>query len=129
VPHLKPPAPSPRPDGCIDFLCFRRADPNDVVAADGRKIIGSAARRLPEAVLQHGSIVLWAPGDSGTGTSIAEQLGQDPDDAAVLSACRGGLAGALAVEWRPDEPTACEHARAAELVKAKHANADWLRRR
>ena len=39
------------------FLCFSRADPNDVVVGT-QKIVGSAQRRRKGAVLQHGSI-LW----------------------------------------------------------------------
>jgi lipoate-protein ligase A len=38
-------------------LCFERASPFDVLVA-GRKVVGSAQRRLPDRVLQHGSIVL-----------------------------------------------------------------------
>ncbi len=39
------------------FLCFSRADPNDIVVGT-HKIVGSAQRRRKGAVLQHGSI-LW----------------------------------------------------------------------
>ncbi len=39
------------------FLCFARADCNDVVLA-GHKILGSAQRRRRGAVLQHGSLLL-----------------------------------------------------------------------
>jgi lipoyl(octanoyl) transferase len=38
-------------------LCFERASPLDVLWA-GRKIVGSAQRRLPDRLLQHGSIIL-----------------------------------------------------------------------
>jgi lipoate-protein ligase A len=38
------------------FLCFLDRDPEDVVVA-GTKIVGSAQRRRPRAVLQHGSIL------------------------------------------------------------------------
>lgn len=38
-------------------LCFERASPLDVLWA-GRKIVGSAQRRSPDRLLQHGSIIL-----------------------------------------------------------------------
>lgn len=41
------------------FLCFARADPNDIVLGQA-KIVGSAQRRRRGAVLQHGSILLAA---------------------------------------------------------------------
>lgn len=38
------------------FLCFARADPNDIVVG-ANKVVGSAQRRRKGAILQHGSIV------------------------------------------------------------------------
>lgn len=42
------------------FLCFLRADGNDIVNADGFKLVGSAQRRRRGVTLQHGSILLSA---------------------------------------------------------------------
>lgn len=46
------------------FLCFNRADPNDIVVGPN-KIVGSAQRRRRGCILQHGSILLrcsrWTP--------------------------------------------------------------------
>jgi lipoate-protein ligase A len=39
------------------FLCFTDRDPEDIVIRDV-KVVGSAQRRLPGAVLQHGSLLL-----------------------------------------------------------------------
>jgi lipoate-protein ligase A len=39
------------------FMCFRRRSPGDVVLK-GRKIVGSAQRRVKSALLQHGSILM-----------------------------------------------------------------------
>jgi len=41
------------------FLCFHRRSEGDVVAGDC-KVLGSAQRRLPGAVLQHGSLLVAA---------------------------------------------------------------------
>ncbi len=42
--------------GC-SFLCFHRRSKGDIVIGDS-KVMGSAQRRLPGAVLQHGSLLL-----------------------------------------------------------------------
>jgi lipoate-protein ligase A len=42
------------------FLCFLRANPNDIVHQSGIKITGSAQRRRRGVTLQHGSILLSA---------------------------------------------------------------------
>jgi lipoate-protein ligase A len=59
------------------FLCFARATELDLVA-DGRKIVGSAQRRRPGRILQHGSILLedhpWQPGTA----SVAAISGRRP---------------------------------------------------
>ena len=119
-----------RASPCRDELfCFTRGDPNDIVAPDGRKIVGSAQRRLESAVLQHGSIVLETPPGSPTATSVADQLGRPADEAAVLAACRDALADRLGVTWRADALSADEAARARALVLSKHTHPDWLRRK
>lgn len=46
------PQPLPRP-----FLCFHDHDPEDVLVGP-HKVVGSAQRRRPSAVLQHGSLLL-----------------------------------------------------------------------
>jgi lipoyl(octanoyl) transferase len=54
------------------FLCFARATELDLVAA-GRKIVGSAQRRTPGRILQHGSILLRNH-PLQPGTSCVEEL-------------------------------------------------------
>ncbi len=66
------------------FLCFSRADANDIVADPG-KIVGSAQRRRRGSVLQHGSLILssseYTPEfsgvlDLGVSTTFEELSGQ-----------------------------------------------------
>ncbi len=44
--------------GAEPFLCFLRANDNDIVSSSGIKVVGSAQRRRRGAILQHGSIML-----------------------------------------------------------------------
>jgi len=41
-----------------DFMCFKRRAEGDIVL-DGHKVVGSAQRRLRNALLQHGSLLLF----------------------------------------------------------------------
>jgi len=68
-----------------DLLCFARATELDLVAA-GRKITGSAQRRTPGRVLQHGSILLRShPLQPGT-ASIEDVVGVAPAPEAFADA-------------------------------------------
>ena len=78
------------------FLCFARATELDLTA-DGRKIVGSAQRRKPGRVLQHGSILLRDhPLQPGT-SSVAGVTGRTVDPATFALA----LARAFAETFGP----------------------------
>lgn len=106
------------------FFCFARRHCFDVMLGDN-KLAGSAQRRTPQAVLQHGSIM--------TGRRFAQQPTADPGESpeawvprlvVELPQALARLAG-LAVAagaWRPGE-----RARAEELW-AKYAGEAWTRR-
>jgi len=110
---------SVRPDdagGDEPFLCFERAHALDVVVGEC-KLAGSAQRRTPNAVLQHGSIVLDAiHPDSGVNPDglarrIARQFADD-----------NGLSLTPSV-WQPSElDRANRHA-------VRYNSATWTRRR
>jgi lipoate-protein ligase A len=51
------PGPQRDPREAEPDLCFERSSPFDILAR-GRKIVGSAQRRLPDRLLQHGSVIL-----------------------------------------------------------------------
>ncbi len=62
-------------EGGSPFLCFARATSLDLVV-DGKKLVGSAQRRLRSRFLQHGSILLSShPRQPGT-ASCASALGR-----------------------------------------------------
>lgn len=122
-----PPAvhsPAPNSAGPEPFLCFaRRADGDWVM--EGHKVGGSAQRRKPGGLLQHGSLLLdrseFAPELPGL-----NQLGEPrftPESFAAawlpLLAERSGFA------WVESELTPQENATAAELRETRYAAAAW----
>ena len=111
------------------------------VTANGRKLIGSAQRRVRGALLQHGSVLL-GPEHLG----LVDLLAGPPPEAADLaasstdlSACLGrpvsygevaghvveGFRRQLAVELRPQPLTAEELARARDLERDKYGDPDF----
>jgi lipoate-protein ligase A len=110
------------------FLCFTGRDGEDIVA-NGWKVVGSAQRRRPKAVLQHGSLLLAG----SERTPELPGLGEVAD--VTLSArawsfrlCRR-LPGVLGLSAREEEITAFESARSAVLAREVYENPDWTRRR
>jgi lipoate-protein ligase A len=78
----------------------------------GRKIIGSAQRRLPRAFLQHGSVLLdydpdlearVIPGGCAGDvvTSVARELGRDVPLAELKKAFAGGFSTTMGIEFTP----------------------------
>lgn len=118
----RPPQGVRRGDGAA--LCFAAVSSHEITVA-GRKLVGSAQRRVPGAILQHGSIALAAerarlaallPGDGGTAlrvleetmVSLAEILGRPPDPEAVGAAVSRGFAETFGIRlteasWHPAE--------------------------
>lgn len=116
--------PLPTPRGG-PFFCFERPGRTDLIFG-GRKLLGSAQRRLPGAVLQHGSLLL---GRRFAGHPGAE-LG-DPDAARVSAWCAAfatHAAAALELSERSAAWSAAQRADAAAR-RARYAGAAWTRRR
>lgn len=83
-------------DAADPFLCFLRADGNDVVSPEGVKVIGSAQRRRRGTILQHGSILLRASAATPHVRGIADLMpGFD------VQAFRARLPSALAGVFAP----------------------------
>jgi lipoate-protein ligase A len=120
-------APAARPHA---RWCFQVPGRHDLVAADGRKLCGSAQRRVRTAagarVLHHGSIVLERPALTPFAAAIA-----DGTDAAIAApALRALLARelgrALLLEPVPGRPTATEMALAESLRRDRYAEPAFL---
>lgn len=110
------------------FLCFSDRDSEDVVL-QGMKIVGSAQRRRSGAVLQHGSLLLrgsiLTPELPGL-----DDLSQIPRESADWSTLlRSLIPEALGLTALDGDFRIEERQRAASLLEAIYANADWTRRR
>lgn len=118
----------PRPERDRPFLCFTDADPEDIVML-GRKLVGSAQRRRPSAVLQHGSLVLETSARTPEIPGLREM---DGGRLSVLEWSRrfaGRVPEALGLAAHDGE-ISVEIARdAATLAEGTYADDDWTRRR
>jgi lipoate-protein ligase A len=91
-----------------DPSCFSSPSWYEIVV-DGKKIIGSAQRRLSNAFLQHGSILIdYDPtleaevipgGGGGSVTSIVNEIKRNLSDDGVKSALKAGFSKALQVDF------------------------------
>ncbi|MBX7166716.1 MAG: hypothetical protein K1X74_10255 [Pirellulales bacterium] len=110
------------------FLCFERRAVGDVLLG-GAKIAGSAQRRLADAVLQHGSILLRASVAAPNVPGIAELTGRELPVAELIDRWQTGLAAALAVRWQIARWTSRELTAAERLATTKYATTRWNRLR
>jgi lipoyl(octanoyl) transferase len=133
------PAPSLAP-------CFAEPVEDEVVAA-GKKLVGSAQRRLGEVILQHGSLplhddqsavaafVLAAPdappqahfadaSPADAPATLAGVLGREPEWSELTAALARGFTETFGVRLRADGLGARELERAAEGA-ARYAGAAW----
>lgn len=110
--------------------CFALPGRHDLVAPDGRKLVGSAQRRTRSGgrarVLQHGSIALRRPALTPFAGAVADQA----DPLAVEARLRRDLPGLLALRLRlalrPDRATAAELALAARLRHERYGAPEFL---
>jgi lipoate-protein ligase A len=115
--RVGPEAPSPSPRAHKNAWCFAVPGRHDLVAPDGRKILGSAQRRVRrprDRVLIHGSLVLSRPEATPFVAAVADQVElhrvRDPLQQALLAE----LASAI----EPGVATHASQLRAHELEAA-----------
>ena len=144
----KPALRSARPRGSAATApCFSSISRWEV-KCKGRKLIGSAQRRVNRAVLQHGSLLigeehkklldLLPPLEAPMLGCLERQLDRGSihleactaraSDFAELSACLArGFARCLEVEMKPSVLSSAEQEQVAELVAEKYGNPVWNR--
>ena len=110
------------------WLCFHKSSAVDLVAA-GRKLLGSAQRRIGRRVMHHGSLPLARNALTPGAISAGELLGRVVPFAEMAEALRRELTAEFGVELVAGTATADERARAAELVATKYGHAEWTQRR
>ncbi|MBX6312605.1 MAG: lipoate--protein ligase family protein [Isosphaeraceae bacterium] len=111
------------------FLCFADHDPEDIIIAGGGKVVGSAQRRRPGAVLQHGSLLLSQSTRTPELPGLSEFAGPEAAALAWSEILRARVPAALGLEARAAEITPDERRRAAALEVAVYRNPAWTRRR
>lgn len=110
------------------FLCFTDRDPEDIVVA-GHKIVGSAQRRRPGAILQHGALLLAGSEATPELPGLGDLTHVATDTHLWSERLQADLPGQLELLPRPDEPTRAERARAETLRRAVYADPAWTDRR
>ncbi len=112
-------------DRAEPFFCFARQHPLDVVVGS-MKLAGSAQRRTPAGILQHGSIMLEAVHPEQPSADVRRHAAIGADELAHRIARRFADDNDLALEtgvWRDDElARAEEHA-------SRYNSPTWTRRR
>ncbi len=126
-------------------LCFSAVGRHDVLVG-GKKVIGSAQRRFPAAILQQGSILLdfdptgialiLPPGKRaaiasslGTIGSLRETLGWHPDRLVVEAAVREGVSCGMGIELAEGTLEPEELKLSDQLAIDRYASEDWTFRR
>lgn len=106
--------------------CFFEPGRHDIVDAQGRKLVGSAQRRVSTTsgprVLHHGSIVVRRPSTTPFVAAIEDQVAASRAGA-LRDHLAWNLATALGMEMRPDVLTA-EEERAAAILRRDRYDSD-----
>ena len=121
--------PSPRPGA--DW-CFRHGGPHDLVDAAGRKILGSAQRRVRKPrprILHHGSLVLRRPSQTPFCAAVADSV---PPEEVLDELCDhivSELGRVLGLDPVPGHPSDDEISLAASLRANRYEHPDFVARR
>jgi lipoate-protein ligase A len=115
-------------DRAVEFLCFLRRSPGDVLLSDV-KIAGSAQRRFKGAVLQHGSVLLARSQAAPELPGIAETAATSPSFDQLAQAWTTNLAASIPLEMQPGVLSDKERRRATELAQEKYDSDRWNRKR
>jgi lipoate-protein ligase A len=112
--------------------CFADPTPQDLLSSSGKKLLGSAQRRIRrplERVLHHGSLVLRSP----KATPFCGSVEETADPAALIAPLQAALISSIAAALKlsPAEGTAssAEQQNARRLAKERYAKRSFTHRR
>ena len=109
------------------FFCFAREHRLDLVI-QGKKLLGSAQRRMKHAVLQHGSLILGRHFEQQPSAELQPVMGTPFALDEILADVTQHIAKKLALSVKTGELSDLESERAREL-QAKYAGKEWTRLR
>lgn len=110
------------------FLCFERRAPGDVLVGKA-KIAGSAQRRSPAAVLQHGSVLLQRSPAAPELDGLVDLARTSIEADQLADAWQSKLGRRLNLTWEDGPLSGRERRRASELVEAQFNAEAWTKRR
>ncbi|MBN2022809.1 MAG: hypothetical protein JW809_08425 [Pirellulales bacterium] len=106
------------------FLCFQRRAPGDVLCG-AHKIAGSAQRRTPRAILQHGSLLLARSAAAPELPGLVDLAGRSVEIPLLVETWLAEMAQQWGLKLASDGLDAREQARARMLVETKYAEPGW----
>lgn len=110
------------------FLCFRRRNNEDLVIA-GYKVLGSAQRRGPAGLLQHGSLLLASSAAAPELPGIAELTSRLIDVDSLQEQLTAKLAAVCGVHWISGKLSAGELSSAKLVLAEKFSAFQWTHKR
>jgi lipoyl(octanoyl) transferase len=132
-------AAQPSNPATMPAFCFARTGSFELEVG-GRKLVGSAQRRRGTAFLQHGSVMLGTaperirrvfpaePASLAGMTTVESVLGRRPSFRETAEALAQGFRETHALELRPGDLSADEHALVDSLAGQKYGTDEWTRR-
>ena len=119
--------PQPGEQKSGDFMCFSRRSSGDIVVGDA-KIAGSAQRRVADAVLQHGSVLLRRTSAAPELPGLFEIAGEAIEPGDLMHVWRQRLAEVLRFRWHEDSLSGEEEDHVARIVEEKYGHASWTKK-
>lgn len=110
------------------FLCFRERAPEDLVS-QGAKVVGSAQRRRPGSILQHGSILLSQSDTTPELPGLNELAGLNIHVPKLIQSLQRSIVDRLGLEPKQDVLTHGERYLAATLEREVYLSDRWTRKR
>lgn len=110
------------------FLCFTDRDHEDMVIGTA-KVLGSAQRRRPGAVLQHGSLLLARSLLTPELPGIAEASSHFFAADACATIITRSILKTLDLDPEPGPPTECEISLARQIKDSTYSNPAWTYKR
>jgi lipoate-protein ligase A len=110
------------------FLCFQRRSAGDIVCR-GHKVVGSAQRRLKNALLQHGSILLARSNAAPELLGVKELTNRDHDIGFLTAGLAEAIQKRLGLSLVPGAITNQEHEVAEQVQADVFAAESWSKKR